>query len=163
MILLLTDGDKAIIDDDDYDRVIAINKNWYLNGHGYVHTRTNNVLVDLHRVILKSTDTNLVVDHINRIKLDNRKVNLRLVTRSCNGINATNLNPDRGTYYLKRNKKWIAQLAVNKKQHYLGGYLTRDLAIKAVMEFEKTMQDEFYVKRLPHQLPTDHPEYKAWK
>lgn len=41
----------------------------------------------LHRLIMGEVPSNMVIDHINRNSLDNRKKNLRIATRSLNSIN----------------------------------------------------------------------------
>lgn len=64
----------------------------------------------------------LVIDHINRDKLDNKLVNLRLVTRR---DNLSNTSRDMASEYIgvtfsKRLNKWIARITLNKKRIHLG-------------------------------------------
>ena len=70
------------------------------------------------------THPHLWVDHINRKRDDNRIKNLRLATRSQNVQNTTarkdNLCGQKGVSWHKLAKKWVAQITVNKKHHYLG-------------------------------------------
>jgi hypothetical protein len=58
---------------------------------GYVTVRINRKTYQLHRVIWKmfygEEPGNVIIDHINRNKTDNRIVNLRLFTTSMNGYN----------------------------------------------------------------------------
>ena len=78
------------IDKDDYIRVSQYK--WTLAIHDKDIRIVANVRelnrIGLHQFILPSNDDTRVVDHINRNPLDNRKSNLRLVTRSINSINA---------------------------------------------------------------------------
>jgi hypothetical protein len=57
------------------------------------------------------------LDHINRIRTDNRICNLRQATRAENLQNKSNV---KGVYWHKRAKKWLAQIKLNKKHFYLG-------------------------------------------
>ncbi|WP_442951582.1 HNH endonuclease [Paenibacillus sp. GYB004] len=78
----------------------------------------------LHRFILNPPSSYLV-DHINHDTMDNRLVNLRLVTRSENGQNRKGAQQNsksgiRGVSWHKQNKKWVAQIKVNGKRMCLG-------------------------------------------
>jgi hypothetical protein len=70
----------------------------------------------------------LSIDHINGIKTDNKISNLRLVTHSENlqNIYAPRKNNKTsktlGVSWFKRDKKWQAEIQVNKKRIYLGRY-----------------------------------------
>ena len=60
---------------------------------------------------------NLVVDHINKDKLDNRVDNLRLVTQKENSLNTKKitLSKYRGVSFDKRVNKWFAYVTINNK------------------------------------------------
>lgn len=70
----------AIIDAEDVDRVKR--HKWSFQGK-YVRTSIKNKNIYLHRFIM-NYNGDLDIDHINRNRLDNRKVNLRICTRSLN-------------------------------------------------------------------------------
>lgn len=79
--------------------------------------------LSLHRLILNPPD-DMEVDHINRNRLDNRKNNLRIVTR---GQNLQNQKVDkrnklgvRGVYWREDKKLYCACLRINGKLKYLG-------------------------------------------
>jgi hypothetical protein len=57
------------------------------------------------------------IDHINRIKTDNRPANLRSVTTSQNSMNMSNT---KGYTYCSRSKKYIAIIMTNYKKKQLG-------------------------------------------
>ena len=65
-----------------------------------------------------------MVDHINRVKDDNRWENLRHASKQCNARNCairnTNKSGVTGVYWNKQNKKWISQITINKEGIYLG-------------------------------------------
>ncbi len=79
----------------------------------------------MHRVILKAPG-GLDVDHINGDGLDNRRINLRVCTRSQNlanqGTQARNLSGCKGVSWDKRTGRWITFISVNSKNHNLGRF-----------------------------------------
>lgn len=81
----------------------------------------------------------LVVDHINRNKLDNRKCNLRLVTQKENCYNKNldkrNKSGHKGIYV--RNGRYMTYIQHEKKLIYLGTYKNIEDAINARKEAEK--------------------------
>lgn len=81
--------------------------------------------ISLHQFILKN-NTNNVIDHINRNPLDNRKENLRIVSRSVNSINAKERKGSssgvRGVYRRKARSgiaraSWICEWSEEGKRH----------------------------------------------
>ncbi len=86
---------EALIDSEDLPLVSNISGSWTLNGYDkpYVVGRMGTVVgkrisESLHRYILGNVPRGLVVDHINRNPLDNRKTNLRIVTYEENARNS---------------------------------------------------------------------------
>lgn len=75
-LIPLSSGKFAIIDKDDLDKVI--NTNWCYSS-GYAMS-TSNGKRPMHRVI-NNTPDGMCTDHINGDKLDNRKCNLRSISR----------------------------------------------------------------------------------
>jgi len=64
------------------------------------------------------------VDHINRVRDDDRWENLREVSQQCNnrncGIRKDNASGIRGVSWYKQTGKWLVQVAVNGKRKHLG-------------------------------------------
>jgi len=91
---------------------------------GYIYPQINGTHVLHHRIIaacylgLDIADLKVEVDHINRIKTDNRLVNLRLVTCQQNHFNLG----AKGYCWNKRARKWQAQIRINGKNKHLGYY-----------------------------------------
>lgn len=87
----------------------------------------------LHRLILG--DPPYRVDHKNRNKLDLRKENLRPCTQSQNcantGLSINNTSGYKGVTWNKANRNWLAQIMVNRRNHYIGSYKTPELAAAA--------------------------------
>ena len=66
--------------------------------NGYIRIHIDNKLYSAHRLawlyVHGFTPTNLIIDHINNIRTDNRIENLRIVSSSCNAKNRTGLSSD---------------------------------------------------------------------
>ena len=124
-----------------------------LGSHGYLHIRTgpfiggSNLLV--HRMIWEYVNgpipKDMVIDHINGIKTDNRICNLRLVTVSQNQENRLHAQVDnltsglKGVWFHKERKKWVAEIRKNGQKYYLGLFVTKDDAKKAYNDAAATL------------------------
>ncbi len=73
----------AIVDTEDVPKLKGLR--FYIT-HGYAKLAVSSKTVYLHNIIA-GTQPPLVCDHINRFRLDNRKSNLRLVSRAENNSN----------------------------------------------------------------------------
>ena len=64
----------------------------------------------------------IVVDHINNVKTDNRADNLQLVTQRKNSSKDKNNGKSKyvGVTHHKISKKWMSQIRINGKNIYLG-------------------------------------------
>jgi len=80
------------------------------------------------------------IDHVNRIKDDNRIENLREVSNQCNiqnaGMSKNNTSGIKGVHWCKRAKRWVAQITVNDKNKNLGKYKNKIDAAKARYQAE---------------------------
>ena len=119
---------RALIDLDDVDKVK--NYRWGLT-KGYV---LNKSIKELHRFIADCPD-DMIVDHINHNKLDNRKENLRICTKSQNAMNVkkrkNNTSGATGVYWDKIRSKWYAQIWINARCTNLGYFGSKEEAIQA--------------------------------
>lgn len=83
------------------------------------------------------------VDHINRVKDDDRWKNLRHVSHQCNVRNCGNPRDNtsgvKGVYWHRQTKKWRARIRVNKKLHHLGLYNDFDDAVCARLAAEQCL------------------------
>lgn len=104
-LIPLTQIKFAKVDLDDFERVDKFN--WYAdyckNTKGfYAKGYDNKKRIKMHRLIM-NTPNDLVVDHINHDTLDNRKKNLRNVTKGENNGNNTILFPKKN----RKNRKFL--------------------------------------------------------
>lgn len=97
---------------------------WHADKTGYIK---NNEQCSMHYRVLNITQLprNLVVDHINGIRHDNRKSNLRVITRSGNSHNKVKATNTTSKYYgvhLTINGTWQSRISHDSKFYYLGTY-----------------------------------------
>ena len=117
----LTQGQVALVDYDDYERVSAFKWHAVKDGNTfYARTKIgqNYSPTSMHRFILDLTPDDLEVDHINRNGLDNRRSNLRLATRSENARNRAALGYTidgagfrKKPYKVSKNGKYVGRFA----------------------------------------------------
>lgn len=86
---------------------------------------------------LLNTPKDLTIDHINRNTLDNRKVNLRNVTRFVNNLNkSNNTSGCVGVTWDKSKQKW----QVTIKHKFLGRFVDFNEAVRVRKEAEELYQ-----------------------
>lgn len=142
-----TKGEKFYFDKDDYE--LIKDHCWYITGSrgGYVVSTDNRTTIMLHRLILGVTDPKMDVDHINHNPNDNRKENLRVVTRSQNnanmGLRVHNTSGCTGVTWHSTRKQWISRISIDKKDIFLGWFNDYDEAVKARKEAEEKYFGEY--------------------
>lgn len=116
-----------LIDSEDYSLIFG--RSVALAGKGYVVVTARNKKEKfhyLHRAVM-SAPRGLMVDHINGDKLDNRKSNLRLVTRSQNQTNSMKQrscgSKYKGVYLDKRRALFASEITVEGKRKFLGYFV----------------------------------------
>jgi len=125
--IALPNGLETIIDSEDYNLVKTLR--WHLTGWGYVQWSNKRMgkFILLHRLIMNAP-IGMEVDHINQNKLDNRRCNLRVVTRQQNECNkpigCTNTSGYKGVSYHNRDRVWRAKIRDNGREIYIGAYKT---------------------------------------
>lgn len=137
----LTQGKVALVDDEDYARLAAHKwqaKRSYYSGSTlwYAQRTVQSRIVWMHREILGLTPGDrMETDHRNGDGLDNRRGNLRVATHSQNLANAKprqgSRSGIRGVYRDKWDKKWRAQIAVDRRCIPLGHFATKEEAAEA--------------------------------
>lgn len=146
---------QAIIDTEDIGKVKYTK--WKLSNSGYVMNTPKFSPSNKHlsRVVLGVND---FVDHINHNPLDNRKSNLRVVTRSQNQMNVNYV----GVYKMK-NGKFYAHIKLHGKLLNLGVYIDEEEALLARWFAEELLFGEYrYPKEKPCLLPDREEEIKEY-
>lgn len=124
-ILLENTGNYAIVNESDYDRVIAYGK-WYENDGGYAVKKTRikgkNITIRMHMLVNNTPiGCGYHTDHINGNRLDNRKENLRAVTPLLNAWNKhketkhTKYNLPKGVSFDKSKNQYVASAVFRKR------------------------------------------------
>ena len=128
--------------------------NWVVDTTtGYVIStdpERNYAKIRMHRLImgLYPDNRNIHIDHIHtERKNDNRKANLRIATRSQNGMNMKmmpqNTSGVTGVSYRKDKKLWVAYITINRKRIWLGS--SKDFS-KAV-NLRKAAEEKYFGER----------------
>jgi hypothetical protein len=101
----------------------------------------------LHRVVMKCTNSELVVDHIDKNPLNNQKSNLRICTKAENNRNTSSHKNSSSKYlgvsYDKARNKWQAQLMINGKKVLMKRYITEKEAAEAYDQAAKLHSGEY--------------------
>lgn len=126
----LTQGKYAIVDDEDYDRLISFKwcavKSAQKQPRFYAvygrRTGGKTRMIGMHRVIMDAKPGQ-IVDHVNRDSLDNRRKNLRFCTVAQNVMNSRKLSGSskyKGVCKHKKYDVWVAHITVRGKVYFLG-------------------------------------------
>jgi hypothetical protein len=90
---------------------------------------------------------NLGLDHVNRIRSDNRFCNIRQATVSQNGANCSHKNPLglKGVQFIKGAIKnpYAARIVFQRKTHYLGTFPTKEMAHEAYKKASERVFGQF--------------------
>lgn len=134
---------EIVFVDDDFDHSGAIS----MSGNGYPQMTNPETgkSIPLHQFIMGTYGRGyeVLVDHINRNPLDNRRENLRLVTPHESNLNrkdrARKYSLPPGVYHHPNPNchKFQARVTRHYKKHNLGTFDTVDAAARAVADFKK--------------------------
>lgn len=145
----LSQGKVAIVDDADFAELSR--SKWFVTANGYAIRNIRTGLLKytnetMHRVIM-NPPAGMDVDHINGNKLDNRRANLRICTRSQNLRNSAahsdNASGFKGVSWFKPAQRWKARIWVDNKEKHLGYFDTPEAAALAYNEAAKKYHGEY--------------------
>lgn len=142
-------GEKFYFDLDDYTLIKEYC--WCIDCEGYASTNLwdddKKKSIRMHRLIISIPGKKYEIDHINNNKKDNRKCNLRIVTRSQNsmnrGLQSNNKTGVTGVTFYEPYDKWNSQIALNGKHINLGYFSDFEDAVKARKEAEEKYFGEY--------------------
>jgi len=129
--LLYDEEDYEIIKDHKW-RIKNVGKCFYaVTDIKYINKK---ITIRMHRLIMGFPE-GMHIDHINHNGLDNRKCNLRECTGSQNNANQRNQigksSKYKGVCFNKNRNKFVAAIKKDKKQKYLGIYISEIDAAKS--------------------------------
>lgn len=114
---LLLDADFKHVDD----------RLWYIDTTGYPCSRSTRA----HILVMGKQTKGFEIDHINHDKLDNRRKNLRVVTKAQNLSNSIPRSSSGYKGVSKCGSRWRAYYKPNKRQIHIGCYDTKEEAARA--------------------------------
>lgn len=132
---------------------------WRMNCNGYVinNSKFNNGTKFMHREVLGCKEGKFV-DHINHNKLDNRRSNLRIVTKSQNQMNCNYKGVNK-----RKDGRYYAHIKLNGKMLNLGIYIDKEEAYYARWYAEKILFKEYrYPKEKPFILKVRETEIEDY-
>lgn len=126
----------------DAERISA--HRWRANSCGYAMTVIDGKRVSMHRFLLEAPPGH-EVDHRNGNRLDNRRENLRVCSRSENQCNRgkTRGNTSGFKGVGKKGNRWRASIKARKRRHGLGYFATPEDAARAYDQAAIQLHGEF--------------------
>lgn len=155
--IYLSRGKFALVDDEDYP--VVSQYKWSYDKNGYVVRKVvkskRQKKVMLHRFLLDAPD-GMDVDHVNKHKLDNRRRNLRLATRSQNNANSGpkpgSSSIYKGVSWSKRDQRWYSGICIDGQRIHLGTFRNDIDAAKAYDKAAHAAWGEFAFLNFPNEL-----------
>lgn len=156
----------AVVDDEFYDELVCWL--WKVNPGGYAcRNIKGGGSVRMHRQIMGLVPGDgFDVDHINHDILDNRRENLRVVTRAQNLQNRRAGNkgarsPYRGVSFCKQTGRWSACVVIDRQMHWLGRHDTEEQAAAVASAFRAKHMPYSEDARALAELERENNERKA--
>lgn len=147
--ILLTQGQIALVDDEDYERLNQYKWCARKSGNTYyalrnIGGRLNRGRQHMHRVVMNAPK-GLEVNHWDHDGLNNQKYNLIIATHKQNGAyQQKQIRPTssqyKGVYWNKDKKKWHSRIELNKISKHLGYF---DDEIEAAKAYDKAASIHF--------------------
>lgn len=138
MFIPLTQGQVAIIDDEDWP--IVKEYKWHTNKIADIYYAASTIrkesgkqtVLFMHRLLMG--EPKMLIDHKNGDGLDNRKENLRVASCKQNAMNQKSnggASKYKGVTFHKRDKYWQASIVIDGSLKYLGSFKNEEEAAKA--------------------------------
>jgi len=149
----LSQNQFALVDDEDFEKLN--NRKWSAKfdnhtnkfyAYGHLDKKNNYKSILMHRFIM-GFPTNKQIDHINKDTLDNRKINLRIVTNAQNQANRWKnkkcSSKYKGVIYLSKINKWYSRICFAKKSYNIGIFNSEEEAGLAYNKKAKELFGEY--------------------
>jgi len=142
---------RLLIDLDDIEKCKEYK--WCMSQDRGVSRSKDRKLILIYRLIMGYDEIKcgIIIDHINRNKLDNRKSNLRFVTNQQNSFNSSKNDNNKsgiiGVRFDKHRNKWSAELMRDNNWKLKKRYKTKEEAIIARLQAEVKYFGEFAPQR----------------
>ncbi|WP_212958645.1 HNH endonuclease [Paenibacillus albilobatus] len=146
--IFLSQGKIAVVDDEDFDKLIKF-KWHYAKGYArhscWVPGLNTSTSIWMHHVVLGiCPDRKKVIDHINGNPLDNRKINLRIVTHQQNIFNKSphrkSTSKYKGVYWYKARSKWCSKIMLDGRYRHIGYFESER---EAALAYNKAAKELF--------------------
>lgn len=108
------------------------------DSYGYLQVKLERTPIFVHRIVWAMHEETAPpqIDHINRVRTDNRIENLRAATNTSNQHNASIRKDNKSGcagVTLRRPGQWIARISAHGKRIHLGVFAEREAAITAYL------------------------------
>lgn len=136
----LTKGKVTLVDDEDYDRLTHFKWNCdegYAKRMTYKHGEKRKHITIGHEILGVNPGREVIIDHINRDRLDNRKENLRICNYQKNSLNRPHKNRFRGVNWNQKSGKWQTEIKSGKQRIFLGMF---DCELEAAKAYDQAAQ-----------------------
>ncbi len=149
----LTQGKVALVDDEDFEylnqfkwQAKKTHSNNYYAGRWLRLSKGIRIFITMQNEIIKPCK-NFIVDHVNNIGIDNRKINLRVCNNLENmrnkNIYKNNSSGFKGVSWDKKRKKYYSYIRHNNLMYNLGHYIDPKDAARAYNEAAIKYHGEF--------------------
>lgn len=143
----LTQGEVAIVDDDDYDRLSKYK--WRLQkNHNCKYAMSGKYpqTLYMHHLILCAVPGK-IIDHVDNNGLNNQKLNLRYCTHAQNMRNRSKYTISssryKGVSLVKSTHKWEASIRLDGKKLHLGQYESEEEASVVYDDASRKLHGQF--------------------